>query len=322
MIHVERRNLKPPTVLVGHDSLAAKELEKVREFVRERQQRAIEAAATPAESSGRKEKKSFDFSVYSHQEIKDALARLFHGKCAYCETRYAATQPVDVEHFRPKAGVDEDPAHFGYYWLAADWDNLLPSCIDCNRERTHELGDSAQPGVGTPKRRVKLGKGNRFPLAAGSARAVSPDDKSVERPLLLDPCRDQPEDALEFTDQGVARPRDGAGEALEERAQVSIEVYGLNRTNLVLNRLEVLLLVQGRMFTIQRLTQILDEEPSPTARDLIEDLLSHELAQLDRFRDRTRPYTLMCTQVIERFLSSLTGLSLETRQDVAGREFA
>lgn len=50
--------------------------------------------------------------------------------------------PLDVEHFRPKSEIDEvDPATFrpvpgraptapGYYWLAAAWSNLLPSCIE------------------------------------------------------------------------------------------------------------------------------------------------------------------------------------------------
>ncbi|MEF9674035.1 hypothetical protein QNM99_25505 [Pseudomonas sp. PCH446] len=42
---------------------------------------------------------------------------------------------MDVEHYRPKGAVSEDASHPGYWWVAMDWDNLLPSCIDCNRKR-------------------------------------------------------------------------------------------------------------------------------------------------------------------------------------------
>src|SRR5215468_8122036 len=77
------------------------------------------------------------------------LNRLFRNKCAYCEEKLSG-QPGDVEHFRPKGRVCDatfrqvfidhprwgrNIAHPGYYWLAYDWDNLLPSCADCNRFR-------------------------------------------------------------------------------------------------------------------------------------------------------------------------------------------
>ena len=47
--------------------------------------------------------------------MKRRLDLLFHGKCAYCETFYSASAPVDVEHYRPKGAVSEDPSHPGYY---------------------------------------------------------------------------------------------------------------------------------------------------------------------------------------------------------------
>ena len=290
MIRVERHRVRIPQALTGPDSPAAKELAEVLRH---------HAAAVATSKKSRAAKKSFSFKVYSRQEIKDALAELFHGKCAYCETPYAATQPVDVEHFRPKAGVDEDKKHPGYYWLAASWDNLLPSCIDCNRVRNQRLF----PGQGEPPREIKLGKGNRFPLEKKSQRAVGPDDTTLEQPLLLDPCRDDPASALEFTDDGIVHPGDSS--SMEERARMSIEVYGLNRTGLVLNRLEVLRLIQGRMYSITCLVKVLNEQLEQEIRGLIEDLLSHELAELEGFRKPQRPYSLMCTQVIDRFMAVL-----------------
>ena len=78
---------------------------------------------------------------------KQALLDLFNGKCAFCETPIREGMHGDVEHFRPKGGVIEEDGskakyldkkgverdHPGYYWLAYDWRNLLPSCQLCNQ---------------------------------------------------------------------------------------------------------------------------------------------------------------------------------------------
>src|SRR5262249_55986307 len=93
-----------------------------------------------------------------------------------------------------------------------------------------------------------------------------------------------------------------------ERVCESIEVYGFNRSNLVLNRLEVLRLIQGRMFTIACLVTLLNELAYPEDQEIttpLEDLLSHELAELFRFRDLRRPYALMCMQQIDSFIDTL-----------------
>lgn len=78
---------------------------------------------------------SYEFKIYKAAAIKAELDKLFHGKCAYCERFFASGAPVDVEHYRPKGGVEGDTTHRGYWWLAMEWSNLLPSCIDCNRRR-------------------------------------------------------------------------------------------------------------------------------------------------------------------------------------------
>jgi uncharacterized protein (TIGR02646 family) len=81
--------------------------------------------------------------VYKDGAVKAALDAMFHGKCAYCEFMYIGGMPVDIEHFRPKGAVivGGKMRKPGYYWLAAKWENLLPSCIDCNRKRDQELQD-------------------------------------------------------------------------------------------------------------------------------------------------------------------------------------
>jgi hypothetical protein len=103
----------------------------------------------------------------------------------------------DIEHFRPKGEIegampDSKP---GYYWLAADWDNLLLSCRNCNQKLTHTIFGRAD--------RVTMGKMNQFPLAPPGIYVRCHDHPNGimdEEPcrLLLDPCKDDPEKHLEY----------------------------------------------------------------------------------------------------------------------------
>lgn len=162
------------------------------------------------------------------------LERLFHKKCAYCESSYGQLHPVEVEHYRPKGrvmGDDGNPVevdhpvkghirHPGYYWLAYDWANLFPSCIDCNRARRH----------GTDK--AKAGKADRFPV--DGFRAIGPGDEKKERALLLNPSESDPalDPAmhLEFEPDGTVKGKTDIGTC-------TIRELGLNlRETLVAQR--------------------------------------------------------------------------------------
>lgn len=161
--------------------------------------------------------------VYAHPEVRAALEKLFSGKCAYCESRITATFDWEVEHFRPKARVAERPDHPGYYWLAYEWSNLYPTCTLCNQRRYDRpfWGEAGQLGIG--------GKGDQFPLADESTRAMSPaDELARERPLLLDPCGDDPEAFLSFTLTGEAVSLEN-----NPRGLATIEVFRLNRRRLL-----------------------------------------------------------------------------------------
>lgn len=158
-----------------------------------------------------------------YKQAMPFLLRLFNGKCAYCEAVIAADQPGDVEHYRPKAGlrdehgqvvkVNEDGVereHPGYWWLAYEWTNLLPSCIDCNRLRRHGLARNA------------AGKGERF--AVRGPRASRPTDKlDDEGALLLDPSNPAFDAAqhFEFLEDGKIKPK-------TPEAEYSCELLGLN----------------------------------------------------------------------------------------------
>lgn len=157
--------------------------------------------------------------------VRDKLNQYYHGKCAYCEQYCKA----EIEHYRPKKGVTGEPAHPGYYWLCYEWSNLVPSCRYCNTEG---------------------GKGNQFPIAGNRVTAPAflsdgaPDEAlysahtaqlAGEKPLLLHPEIDDPEDCLGFdSSTGVVSMR---GEDPGGRGAATIRICNLNRDDLTLSRL-------------------------------------------------------------------------------------
>ena len=142
-------------------------------------------------------------SIY--QASKPFVLGISRDKCAYCESPITATHPGDVEHYRPKGRIRDSDGkiapHPGYWWLAYQWENLLPSCIDCNRRRSH--GDE----------REMAGKADYFVIRG--QRAYEPDDDlDLEQPELLDPTEPEfvTEEHLEFLPSGEVKPRSARGE--------------------------------------------------------------------------------------------------------------
>jgi uncharacterized protein (TIGR02646 family) len=183
---------------------------------------AVEAGGDP----------EIDEDLYKAQ--KRLIWELFYGKCAYCEVLLTGNQPGDIEHYRPKKGLVDDEfkpvvdaatgkQHRGYYWLAYEWMNLLPSCANCNRPTTRGGHRS--------------GKGNRFPVRG--ARAFKPGDEANEEPLLLHPYLSDPDKHLKFDEStGVVAP-------LTEEGGKTIEVLDLNRDGLLEERARACLTVRG-----------------------------------------------------------------------------
>lgn len=222
--------------------------------------------------------KGFTFRAYKGDDVRHALEKLFHGKCAYCESRYDITAPVDIEHFRPKGAV-EGIDHPGYWWLAAEWSNLLPSCIDCNRRRRQptptafaSLTGGLEAAQEAGFRVVQTGKESAFPIHGNRMLAEPPQGQLeaalvAEQCLLIDPCQTDPEEHLRFyidreTPLGIVYPAGSTGIVLPEylegherdsdienqarqarvsvQGAVSIHVYGLNRLALVQERTRLL----------------------------------------------------------------------------------
>ena len=124
----------------------------------------------------------FDRNIYGHDSVRNKLKECQHNKCCYSEAKFrGGIRPID--HFRPKTcvneGINPNKLYPGYYWLAYRWENLFLS----------------QPVINSSL------KGNYFPLENNdeSNRAKNHNmDISTERPLLIDPSKEDPRDHIRF----------------------------------------------------------------------------------------------------------------------------
>jgi hypothetical protein len=146
---------------------------------------------------------SFRGGIYASRAVKTALEVVHASKCCYCERLVTGFASAHVEHWRPKAyvqqtrgAVQERP---GYFWLAYDWNNLFLSCDECNCK-----------------------KGNLFPLADPDKRARNPQAPlGNETPFFLNPGGPiNPREHIMFH-QEVPR-------GLTELGKRTIEVLGLD----------------------------------------------------------------------------------------------
>ena len=152
----------------------------------------------------------FDAGIYGHTEVKRRLVAMQHDKCAFCESKVTHIAYGDVEHFRPKGECQQDENAAaqtpGYYWLAYTWENLLFACQRCNQER----------------------KKNLFPLADETKRARDHRQSIAgEKPLLIDPVNEDPQQLIGFDPVGVPYPIRN-----NRRAKATITVLGLDRPKL------------------------------------------------------------------------------------------
>lgn len=159
-----------------------------------------------------------EFNAAIWRRLKEWLyQRVFGRRCAYCEGKSGGQAFPRGEHWRPKGPGAEDQ-HPGYWWLAYEWTNLLPSCERCNNV-----------------------KGARFPVEGqrvfeqGDATTVEALD-ALERPLLLHPLRNEdPEDHLGFDEFGGIYAK---GES--PLGKETIRVLGLDRGDLVEERFDAI----------------------------------------------------------------------------------
>jgi hypothetical protein len=169
-------------------------------------------------------KNKHNFRGYAQDDVKQELSKIYNNKCAFCETDTTAGSVLQVEHYRPKAKVTEEPAHKGYYWLAYEWTNLLYACASCNRA-----------------------KANFFPLHINGIRVFQPVlnagildkasckfDSSIllnEKPLLLNP------EAKDFKpEKHIILGPNGNIVSVSPQGKTTIEKCKLHRPSLIIAR--------------------------------------------------------------------------------------
>ena len=154
MIKIVKPPAAPAKLEEGKAHILALERERIRD---------------PSAGASLKKAFTFDNKIYGAPEVKQALIEAQHEKCCYCEGSFLGQAYGDVEHFRPKARIQQRKngtlLYPGYYWLAYEWSNLYFACERCNRG----------------------GKRNLFPVADPANRPTSRGDHRIEQAQLLDP---------------------------------------------------------------------------------------------------------------------------------------
>lgn len=173
---------------------------------------------------------------YLPSEVSDALAELFDHKCAFCESALRRGKPgyeSYLNRFRPSSysqGFDsKEVAQDHYWWLTYEWENLYMICHTCQRF-----------------------KSNVFPVN-GERAAIKTYHEEIadkEAAYLIDPCVDDPSQFFGFNLSSCeihTRDEENSfllsskylGEYvanLKERAEATIQIFGLNRKDLIQER--------------------------------------------------------------------------------------
>jgi uncharacterized protein (TIGR02646 family) len=249
------------------------------------------------------------FKAYTRAPVRAALMKLFHGKCAYCESAMGHVTPADVEHWRPKGKIriDDGTLIDGYWWLAADWENVFAACPHCNRPTRHDVPGGSRTA----------GKGMRFPLVTPHVNAPREGDERTERPLLLNPCDSdpagRPEQHLVFATElelaGVVQATADDTGCDDLVGRTSIDVYALNRSALVTRRAEKLnairtaiTTVENAITTLQRLASFPRDDPAVVAQF---DTITAQRALFDAWLAEDAEYLLLARQIVLPFLDQL-----------------
>jgi uncharacterized protein (TIGR02646 family) len=138
--------------------------------------------------------------TWQDASVIDKLKEIYHGKCAYCETK---TEDLQVDHYRPLSK---------YPWLANEWSNLLPACTDCQKSKGDQFPILGQQAYISSKKNEDEKAGSKLLLN--------------EKPVLIHPEIDTAENHFYFEKNGIIQGN-------TERGRRTISILGLNRDKLV-----------------------------------------------------------------------------------------
>jgi hypothetical protein len=134
-----------------------------------------------------------------------------------------------------RLGTKEDSQHPGYFWLAYTWQNLVPSCWECNGHKTDQFPVAAsyvgEPSYQPAKSTLAEMATYRNQKGTDYYYPVPEELDAVEGRLLLNPLLDNPRRAIYFKPRGFI-------EALTSAGSLTIEAYGLDTFGLQQQRYE------------------------------------------------------------------------------------
>jgi hypothetical protein len=115
---------------------------------------------------------------------------------------------------------------------------------------------------------------------------ISSPTLEAEKPLLLHPAIDTPNEHLRFL-------KDGNMEPLTEKGRISIEKYGLNRDELILARKEIILNIQDLI-----LSEYEENDPSESR---IKKEIKKILRSLTNHKNANKPFTGFISAILDNF---------------------
>ena len=286
MIHVDRAHVEAPAAL--RSDMAEQERRRAEEFF-------APSGRKTSQKTIQKFQERYEINWSLLRETRPALEELFRHKCAFCESPDSGSNPLDLGHFRPIAEIIDplpnapvlqssavsnaaQSSRTGYWWLTYEWENLYLICRAC-AERSRVT----------------------FPVAG---KRASPGTRGSvlqdEKPLLIDPCLDRPQELLTFITPnmpGVVSARNrNPSEGF--RAQVTIETFELNRPELIKQRADAMMATR-RLWSatkkgpIERVSQIraalAPDRPYLGCVTELVDLLGRDAGPADSGTDAVAP---------------------------------
>ena len=162
---------------------------------------------------------------WNKPDVRGALRAMQGYACAYCGCDLRRNDPGDVEHFRPKGSLSDDPSHGGYWWLAYDLSNFVLACRCCNSTFKRSCFP-VRPGAKNYQysRRSKLKREARLLLQPTVDDVDALIDFDLDHPLLRIVPREPVSSIQRKQIEGTVRFFDLDFEIGDERVEVATAV--------------------------------------------------------------------------------------------------
>ena len=164
-------------------------------------------------------------NYYGHEEVRDALNTIYHGKCCYCERKPESI--LQIEHYRPKGRITS-VSPTGYYWMGNEWSNLMLACDTCNNKKRSKFPLVDENNVRTHP----VGVNGDFDISQVSSDSFH---LSQEDPLIISPEIVDPSDYLTINELGHYEAIDAG-----DHGKLTIRYLGLNRDSYVFRRQSII----------------------------------------------------------------------------------